>query len=1108
MAAAPRIYRDTVTMRSIRLLARPIISIPCIHRQYASQKHFPKLILSLFAASALNTLVPAWAGTSQITPEETVSPSDTDDDSDEARVLAAPKQTWRFDIDRQQMHDAIVNFARQAKLQVAWRAEDFRGLDAGPVHGEMTADEALSKLLDPLNAAYIFTSEKVVAIQALSPQSVTTVIEDALPSSEQPSPPAFEPYALPDRDEITVTGTRLNTLAEDSRFKPEYALSTDDVRRSGYNDFLNAIADLPTVNAPTTPENTQTSLPSSGQSFIEIRGLSATRTLILLDGRRTVSSSYSSNRVDLNTIPLDLVKRVEFVKGGASAVYGADAIAGAVNIILDNDFEGLRLRTRGGLSQQGGGEELGASLLYGQQIDGGRGRVTLYGGIDHEGAISATDRDFATISAEFDAEDNLLDAPDFSSHVPGGRFPKPGPDFFFDETGLRDDYSTDIHGYAFRPLTTLSIPQERYYVSALTNYAIRPKVELFSSTHWSMTDTDTTRAPEIINNSDTDFLIPLDNPFIPDLILQEALSSGDEGIAYRRRLSELGNRSTQAQRSTFRHWTGVRGASSENRFHWELTAGYSRHHQDQSRHGIAIIPNFINALTVEEDPDNAGTYRCTNENARAQGCVPINIFGVGAITPEAAEYIRHPDNIDALIEQYTLSSTLSGRLTALPAGALDFAVGAELRRDSMRIQTDLINATDASTATQIIPFSAKQATFDLFAEARFPLLTEHPLAQSLSVHGASRLTFINEGAERVGISYNLNTTWKPTSAIKFDVGFSQSIREPDLTERFSPPRGDRDGFSDPCDGVSSTDQTITALNCLADPGISAAVASGDEFDQEGSSISGPNSGNRDLIFETGRTFYARFSAAPDLPWQPKLIVEYFDIGIENAIEAFSSGEIARQCYLRSDAGRIRFCDLITRDEIGQIEQILNPQLNLIRLESAGVESEFSITWPLRLFGADGNIDLVARHSRLLKLEESFDSPINNDGILDDDLNEPGAAKNTAQFLSRINVGKFSARWRSQYFSPTIDSDSRIEFFRDEGIADPLFFNIPASWRHDVFLEWRPLREDVKIFTGVNNLLDDTGPFFPTGTFQGGSDNHISEFDVVGRFFFAGVEKTF
>lgn len=1107
MAAAPRIYRDTVTMRSIRLLARRVVSIPCIHKPYASQQCLSKLILSLLAASALNTLSPSWAAASQTAPEEPVTPTDRDDDLDDAPVLAAPKQTWRFDIDRQQMHDAIVNFARQAKLQIAWRAEDFSGLDAGPVHGEMTVDEALSKLLAPLNAAYIFTSEKVVAIQALSPQSVTAVTEDALPLSEQPLPPAFEPYKLPDRDEINVTGTRLNTLAEDSRFKPEYALSTDDVRRSGYNDFLNAIADLPTVNAPTTPENTQTSLPSSGQSFIEIRGLGATRTLILLDGRRTVSSSYSSNRIDLNTIPLDLIKRVEFVKGGASAVYGADAIAGAVNIILDNDFEGLRLRTRGGLSQQGGGEELGASLLYGKQIDGGRGRITLYGGIDHEGAVRATDRDFATISAEFDEEDNILDAPDFSSHIPGGRFPKPGPDFFFDETGLRDDYSTDEHGFAFRPFTTLSIPQERYYASALTSYAIKPKIELFSSTHWSLIDTETTRSPESINNSDTNFLIPLDNPFVPEEIRQDAISRGDEGIEYRRRLSELGNRSTQAQRSTFRHWTGVRGVSSENRFHWELTAGYNRHHQDQSRRGIAITPNFINALTVEEDPDSPGAYRCVNADARTEGCVPINIFGIGAITSEAADYIRHPDNIDAIIEQYALSGVISGRLGGLPAGALDFAIGAEFRRDSMSITTDPINATNASTATQIVPFSAKQATFDLFSEIRLPLLAEHPLAQSLSVHGASRLTFINEGAEGIGISYNLNTSWKPVSAIKFDIGFSQSIREPDLTERFSPPRGDRDSFSDPCDGVSATEQTIAALNCLADPGISDAVASGDEFDQVGSSISGPNSGNRDLTFETGRTFSARFSAAPDLHWRPKLIVEYFDIDIENAIEAFSSGAIARQCYLRNDAGRTRFCDLITRDETGQVAQILNPQLNLIRLESAGVESEFSMVWPLRLFGIDGNIDLIARHSRLLKLEESFDSPL-NDGILDDDLNEPGAAKNTAQFLSRINVGKFSARWRSQYFSPTIDSDSRIEFFSDEGITDPLFFNIPASWRHDIFLEWRPLREDVKIFTGVNNLLDDTGPFFPTGTFQGGSDNHISEFDVVGRFFFAGVEKTF
>lgn len=1058
-------------------------------------------MLALLAAITNFGSPQAWARQKQFLDEAQLSVENSDKTSNTSQELI------QFDIDRQPLHGAIVEFARQAKLQIAWRAEDFRGIEAGPVQGAMPPEQALAELLAPLEATYIFTSDTVVAIRPPAKQqaAVAEVRQAAL--SEASSAPVFTPYRLPDRDEITVTGTRLSALAEDSRFASQHALSSKDVTRSGYNDFLNAIADLPTVNAPTTPENTQTSLPSSGQSFIEIRGLGANRTLILLDGRRTVSSSYSSNRVDLNTIPLDLVKRVEFVKGGASAVYGADAIAGAANIIFDDDFEGFRLKTRGGVSQQGGGEEIGASLLYGKSINDGRGHVTLYVGYDHEAAIRATDRDFATISAEFEPEENILDTPDFSGFLPGGRFPRPGPDFFFDEAGLRDDYSTDEHGFAFRPFSTLSIPQERYYSSALVSYALAPRIEVFSNTHFSFIETQSSRAPETFSDADTDFLIPLDNPFVPDVIRQDAISRGEEGLVFRRRLSELGNRVIEAKRSTFRHWTGLRGSSTDSDFSWELTAGYNRHHQAQSRFGLATISNFVDALVAEDDPNVPGGFRCVSEEARARGCIPINIFGVGSITPEAADFIRHPDNIDAVIEQYSLSGVVSSRFPSPLAGPIDFVVGTELRQDSLRVKTDAINAADDSSGTQIVPFRGKQAAFDLFSEIRLPLISDQPFVQSLSARAASRLTVINEGDENVGVSYNFNLAWAPTQYVKFDAGFSQSIREPDLTERFSPPRGDRDGFSDPCDGVLASDQTITAQNCLLEPGVSAAIVADGVFDQIGSSISGPNAGNRDLTFETARTFSARFSAAPDLPWRPKLIVEYYNIDVDNAIEAFTSNETAEQCYLRSDNGRDRFCNLITRDATGQVTEIINQQLNLISIESAGVESEFSFGAPLTLFGLQGEIDVTARHSRMLKLEELFASPLNG-GVIDDDLNEPGAAKNTAQFLSHIDLGQFSARWRSQYLGPTIDTDSRIELFAREGITDPLFFEIPANWRHDLYMEWRPPYENMRLFAGVNNLLNDTGPFFPDGTAQGGTDNHISEFDLVGRFFFAGVEKTF
>ena len=482
--------------------------------------------LCLFFAAALTSLSVAHA-------QSDAMAANTDDDY--------ASRTKSFDINQGALHDTLVEFAHQAELQIAWHAEDFDDVTAGPVNGTMTAGEALDLLLSPLGARYTFTSERVVAIQRIA-APVRDAKSDTNRSREATIGDQYTPYRLPDRDEIIVTSSRLKPLEEDRRFAPRHALTTDDVRQSGYNDFLNAVVDIPAVNAPVTPENTQTSVPSSGQSFIELRGLGTNRTLVLFDGRRAVSNSYQTNRVDLNTVPIDLVKRVEFIKGGASAIHGADAIAGAVNIIFDNSFEGFRLRTRGGAAQQGGGEEFGASLLYGGEIFDGRGHLTFYAGYDHEGAIRATDRDFAIISAEFDPDENELVTPDFSGTLPGGRFPRPGPDFFFDETGQRDDFDVDRDGYAFRPLSTLSIPQDRYYMSTLFEHAVSSSAELYSATHWASMETESARAPETISNFDTDFLIPLSNPFVPDAIRDDAIARGAGGIQFRRRLVELGNR--------------------------------------------------------------------------------------------------------------------------------------------------------------------------------------------------------------------------------------------------------------------------------------------------------------------------------------------------------------------------------------------------------------------------------------------------------------------------------------------------------------------------------------------------------------------------------------
>lgn len=954
---------------------------------------------------------------------------------------------------------------------------------------------------------------------------------------------------------IQVTGSRLRRDSFNVS-TPLVVMDRAAIQDTGLTSLAEILVDeVPSVYESASNTNGQSYVSATGLTTISLRNLSADRTLTLIDGRRTVSNSYSGNQVSLNTIPTPLIQRVEIITGGSTATYGSDAVAGVVNIITQQEVTGFGLQSRYGETPEGGGEEYSFDLSYGADYADERGYLFFGATYDKQRGIMWEDRDRARIEASYDYNTTLLcnemntisgdqcmrdisvsDWAERSDGTAGGVFEEGNSfsdgGFWYNEDGLQTGWTEERDGINPYIWDKIKIPEERYAAALKTTYDFNDRVRGTFQLIYSENKSRNVKSPEDdYEGADVIIIDPVtgepgevrpgsispDNPFVPAIIAANAGSS----VSWDRRFFEVGNIITDNRRKTLRSWLGLQGEFA-NDWQWDVSLGYGDFQQKQVRHNELNVVKVAQALDAEYAPDGV-TIQCADPAARAAGCVPLNIFGVGSITPEMADWIRVNPTITTDIRQINLLAYISGDLFEMPAGPVPAVFGIEYREDTQDLVTSEGHQYGGITFNLVPQFKASIDVWEAFAEFAFPFTDR--LSAEVSMRAGD---YSPEGINTV-LSYTAGLLWEPADGYRLRANYARAQRAPTITELYSPPRGDFDSITDICDGVTATSTEEGHANCRLEPGIAATIAADGIFTDEGNGY-GPNAGNPNVFEETADSYTIGFSINPPRLDNLRLAVDYWDIKIEDKITAIGNTQILAQCYASSApwGPTNPFCNDIRRDSEGYLIEIMNREFNLDQGTTRGVDVAFDYNFDL---GSMGDLLLKVDYTHVLEDTEIFEG---NDGLEEVDYTgqlDYGNFDDRATASLTWEKEKWRVRYTAKYKGKVVDNNERVDDYLerfaindercatgdDRCVTNPEvpYYLYYSSWtRHDLAASYSLDSEwfnTLRLFAGVKNLTDDKGPFIPrTGdNYERGIGNFDSKYGGgVGRFWYAGVEMRF
>lgn len=938
---------------------------------------------------------------------------------------------------------------------------------------------------------------------------------------------------------IEVTGSRIRSLTADSP-APIQVITAKDIERSGVVNIQDLLLKIPAMGTPAlsrTNSNFLTS--SSGVATVDLRDLGTDRTLVLVNGRRFVSGIPGSAAVDLNTIPTDFVDRVEIFTGGASAVYGSDAMAGVVNIILKRNFQGVMLDAQKGEANEGDDKKEKISLTTGLTSADGRGDFLAHFGYSSQGIVRGADRSgnevdnlplaFFTGNA---ADLFTFVTPFLSSFSPAGRFFFAGGSRTFDSNGnliLVDTNGANgpATGFNRQEFRTLAVPTERYLFSTSGELRFADRHAVFAEGTYAQTQTRSRLEPFPMDSADSvGGLYPasgvgpaefdvngvtLANPLIPADLL--ALMTDTDGDGYRdysftRRLSEFGTRGNTTDRDTFRVLAGLKGDVFEAT-RYELFTAYGSTKESQVSGGQVNVLNFRNAMEavpdvndIDGDGDTAEAI-CRDANARAQRCVPADIFGYNTLSADAVRYITAPSLLATFTEQTLTGGTITGDIVQLPAGPLGYAVGAEYREEYSRSEFDPLQQAGLNAGNAI---PRTEGAFDVvegFYEARIPIVSGRPFAEDLTATAALRMGDYSTVGQVV--SYTVGADWAPIQQLRARATVARSTRAPNINELYSPPSQNFPSVVDPCEGVAITDTGVLADRCRAAPGVldnmnaNGGVFTLNQADLQGTS--GFDSGNPNVDEEVGDSWTA------GLVWQPADIeflrdtsfeVDFYRIRIDDAIVQTPRQFLLDQCY---NGGDTSFCQFVTRrpnpvgaNSAGSLQRVDTTVDNSGGLEARGFD--LVADWAGGV--GPGRLSSQLKYSRLLK---GFVVPVPG-ATPDPYAGEIGSAKDKAALLLGYESGFWTVRALGTYIGKSAVDDQFLAAFG----APPESVTVPAKTYFD--LQGGYTWMAATFYVGVDNIFDTKPPQFDTNALipggSTGAGTAADVYDAIGRRYYAGL----
>lgn len=927
------------------------------------------------------------------------------------------------------------------------------------------------------------------------------------------TPPREESTTL---ETVVVTGSRIRRVDMETA-SPVFVIDQQAIERTGAATIGDFLQDIPAISGAATNPSVNNG-GGDGAATVSLRGLGDSRTLTLLNGRRMVYN-------DINSIPMAAIARVEVLKGGASAIYGSDAIGGVVNFILKTDFDGGELSAGYGQASKGDGERVTGNVIYGWSGD--RGSVLLNLNYNDQKEVSAADRDYSRDALTLYSGSVTVGG---SSRTTTGRYAVPRAVAAANGINCPGTGATVAltrvdgrPGRGWSDFRCFNNATDLFNYQAVGNLQLTPqeRAGLFFAGRFDLTDSATAYT-EIVTQSTRAYgqIAPLpfdarpgldDVPISPQSVFWPfpGLSTGLVGNDLRLRLSAIGNRRFSFETDVKQISTGIEGSIGDTSWTYDAGMTYGKLEQEATSTGYLFTPALAAALGPSFR-DASGTLRCGTPGNVIPNCTPVNFFGDLSSPDDQAALARISspsiNRSDATLKNFY--ANFSGDLFALPAGNVSSAFGVEYREESSAFVPSFLAVVDPTNYTCLISSEACTTSaigeFDvteLYGEALFPILADAPFAQSLNatlgVRWSDYSSFGSTTNTKIGFE------WRPISELLVRGTIDEVFRAPTVGDLFQGDSASSDSFSDPCNrwrgAAPGSPQRLACANVPTDG----------SFVQTDTQLSAIKGGNPNLQPETGKVFTYGLIYDPQWLEGSSFSMDVWRVYLNDTIGTIGTQTILNNCFNNG-----QFCNLFSRLPSGEILRLFDRNANVGRTDTNGLD-----------VGAKYRLDDTDWGSFRFSVDATYTARFDVKTIV---LGEVVAQQFLAgTFLSSANgglgnysrvrglgsvgwsMGDWDAQWVSRYISGfsvgAIFPNTRTNTCADLGFAivaggtPGCRFDRGAQTYHNFQVGYELKPWNTRFQLGVDNAFNKLPPIlYQNNTLNGNTDERT--FDTVGRYF--------
>ena len=979
---------------------------------------------------------------------------------------------------------------------------------------------------------------------------------------------AFAQDATTKVQELVVTGSRIPSPNLTS-VSPVSVVNGQDFKLTGANDTIDALNQLPQVSVGNGLNNTPNPLSGSGGfTTINLRNLGTVRTLVLEDGKRLMPGdpTLGGEAADLDTIPTALIDRVDLVTGGASAVYGSDALAGVVNFIMKHNFEGIQLDAQYGIDWHNNGNNvipgLAAAALNdtgpinvprGNRWDGavidvtatiganspdGKGNVTAYLSYRHQDPVTQGARDFSACQLRTTPVPHCTGSSNsnfFNDENSGLTYSVIGsdPNNIFVPRGSVQPTTPPTHFNA-NPYEYLSRGDERYQGGFFAHYQAAPWADVYSDFSFMDDRSVIHAAPSALFQQN--FTVNCDNPLLSaqqmGVLGCGEGSTADVPMSIGRRDIEGGPRIYSFEHLSYKMDVGVRGDLGDA-WSYDVYGQFGRTQYNSSVDNDISLSHAQNALEVV---NVGGVPTCKSVvNGTDPNCVPYNIFADGGVTPAALNYILVRGTSTGDTQEQIVSGNFTGKLgvygikSPWATDGVGINLGAEYRREQLDLTPDQASLSgDLSGAGGASPpvhgaFDVKE----LFGEIRIPLIQDMPFVKSLDFEGGYRYSKYSGSGDTN--TYKLALNWQPTPDLRFRGSFQRAVRAPNVNELFTPQLITNTSVVsvDPCSAVGQAGNVATATLAQCErTGVTAAqygdgkdpaFGGTDKIAQCPAAQCGTVlGGNPNLTPEVSKTYSVGVVITPTSFISGfNFSVDYFHIDVSNAISTFPINIAFNDCL---NLGT--HCDLVVRQANGSLfgsdlrqgGYIAGTNVNIGFIQTEGFDFAANYRFDLDRFGMQNAGSFAIRfdgtwtqHLNFQPIpgEETYDCA----GLYGNTCGAPTPSWRHNLRLTWNSPWKFtlSGQWRFMS-AATLESTTNQPLI---GGGGPDAFNgrIPAYSYFDLSATYS-IRPGFTLRAGINNIFDKDPPLLNDDITGSGTPNTYNNYDLLGRQVFVGLTADF